>query len=660
MNIHKNTLIFTLIIMCFSNSSVFAQEVKILKLPVSDVIYVPQKDKLYASFHKLRDFGNSYLYTINPYTGVIEDKIQIGYQINKLAVTEDGKYLYLAEYGNVIYRYDLTTKKIDLTINLGFQASRPDSLITLELKVMPQKNNTIGVIRGFYSNSGYTEDIAIFENEKLVAVSERNQDFANFAFAKNSDYIYTSSGYKSMYMLQRKGSNLETIRLFSDMVGLDKRLKEDDEGYLYGEAGGLRIDVKNIFPFFEGHFKPRPEVPNGHSYTTQPHYQTEPNSNFMYTISYENLSQGSQSYLSKFMKNNYLVASKQALPLNPNFTYYRKFMRFGFSSFVVTTDVELVIIRDCTPSVSTPPTIEQGVGITLCRDSFLTISATPGYAHYFWTTGDTGRTIKIKYAVTNPSSFPVWVSVSQQEKACMSNYSKPIYVNTLWDVGKHNIVNDEYKKDITICQGDSVVLFSISSVQKGILWSNGATTEQLIVKKSEKFTARAVSITGCIGEPSDSVKVTVRPEPAPPRPPINLVGDSSICQGEQITFNTTTGYTTYEWENNATNSAQLKVSPFSQTKYRVRVTDNVGCKSGWSESKTINVSISPVKPFITVNDKSLAASSVAESYQWFLNDIPIAGATNQIHIAKATGKYTVQAYNRKCSSPISIAVSIVL
>lgn len=205
----------------FLTTSISAQDVKKLKLKTSDVVYVPQKDKVYATHHTLRDFGKCYLYCINPYTGVIEEKNQIGFQINKLAVSDDGLYLYIAEYGSRIYRYNLTTKRVDLTINLGIQTARPDSFITLQIKVMPQKNNTIAIVRGTYSGADYPEDIAIYEADRLVATSERNTEFGTIVFAKNTNYMYASTIFgKSFYVFQRNGAKLDIIKWYPDVIGL--------------------------------------------------------------------------------------------------------------------------------------------------------------------------------------------------------------------------------------------------------------------------------------------------------------------------------------------------------------------------------------------------------------------------------------------------------
>ncbi len=658
----KNVKYLTLFILFinFLQTSISAQDVKKIKLKTSDVVYVPQKDKVYATHHTLRDFGKCYLYCINPYTGVVEEKTQIGFQINKLAVSDDGVYLYIAEYGSRIYRYNLNTKRIDLTINLGIQTARPDSFITLQIRVMPLKNNTIAIVRGTYSGADYPEDVAIYEEDRLAATSERNTEFGTIAFSKNTNYMYCSTIYgKSFYVLQRNGVKLETIKWYPDVIGLGGILKADDDGYLYTQTGGLKIDVRNIIPVFEGHFRPRPVIPDGHPYVSPSQYQTEPNTNFTYTLSHEYLQTGSQAFLTKFTKDNYLTSSKKPLALDPDFTYFRNLIRFGVGNLFATTPDEVIIIRDCTPSVSTLPVITQGAKITLCRDSFITLSATSGYAHYFWTTGDTGQTIKIPYFGINPSPTSVSVSVSQQAKACMSNYSNPISINIEHSVAVPQIVNDEFNKDVTICQGDSVLLISLTSEQKGLIWSTGATSDQIVVKTSGKYAAKAISLAGCIGQSSDSVKVTVRPELAPPRPPLSIIGDSILCSGEQTTLKTTTGYTTYEWTNSGINNAQITVTPFGTTVYKVRVTDNVGCKSSWSVSKTISTTIVPSKPFITTNGRSLAINIVAERYQWFLNDTPINGATSPFYTVTVAGKYTVQAFNGRCSSLISNPVTVV-
>lgn len=66
----------------------------------------------------------------------------------------------------------------------------------------------------------------------------------------------------------------------------------------------------------------------------------------------------------------------------------------------------------------------------------------------------------------------------------------------------------------------------------------------------------------------------------------------------------------------------------------------------------------PDKPVITANNGTLT-SSAASSYQWYLGDSPIQGATGQSYKPTADGSYKVKVKNASgCESEFSQAVSL--
>lgn len=67
-------------------------------------------------------------------------------------------------------------------------------------------------------------------------------------------------------------------------------------------------------------------------------------------------------------------------------------------------------------------------------------------------------------------------------------------------------------------------------------------------------------------------------------------------------------------------------------------------------------SIPPAAPTITIAGNQLTSSSPVNN-QWYLNNIAIPGATNQIYIATSSGSYTVKVSVANCSSAASNAIS---
>ncbi|HTF29921.1 MAG TPA: T9SS type B sorting domain-containing protein, partial [Flavitalea sp.] len=99
--------------------------------------------------------------------------------------------------------------------------------------------------------------------------------------------------------------------------------------------------------------------------------------------------------------------------------------------------------------------------------------------------------------------------------------------------------------------------------------------------------------------------------------------------------------------------------------HTVTVKDAAGC----TKDTTVNIAasgtapagtISPatVDPVCTGTSQTLTASA-GTSFQWFLNDVAIAGATAQTHKATEAGRYTVTISNGTCSTKATNTVALI-
>lgn len=143
----------------------------------------------------------------------------------------------------------------------------------------------------------------------------------------------------------------------------------------------------------------------------------------------------------------------------------------------------------------------------------------------------------------------------------------------------------------------------------------------------------------------------------PAKPTISPSGNIALCQGESQILSAPSGFSAYEWSTSATTQS-INVS--SAGNYSVRVENNQGFYSPWSDPKNVVVNPSPSTPTVSVNGNTLTSSS-ASGYQWYFNSNIISGATQQTHIAQNSGDYHVVVSNSSnCtaeSNPVNITVT---
>ncbi len=133
----------------------------------------------------------------------------------------------------------------------------------------------------------------------------------------------------------------------------------------------------------------------------------------------------------------------------------------------------------------------------------------------------------------------------------------------------------------------------------------------------------------------------------PSKPIINPSGNIAICQGQSIQLSAPNGYASYQWSNN-TNTQNITVSTAGD--YSVRVRNNQGYISPWSEPKRVLVHQNPPIPTINITGNVLSSSSTSDN-QWYLNNSPIPGATQKNYLVEQNGDYHVVVTNaNNCSS----------
>ncbi|MDD4848509.1 MAG: T9SS type A sorting domain-containing protein, partial [Bacteroidales bacterium] len=285
--------------------------------------------------------------------------------------------------------------------------------------------------------------------------------------------------------------------------------------------------------------------------------------------------------------------------------------------------------NNATATVTVNPLPEVSItgSTTICYGSSTVLTATEGIS-YYWNNGAVTRSI----TVVEGGEYSVIVT---DANGCSNSATVTVIVNPLPEVA--------IEGETAICFGETTTLTATAAVS--YLWSNGATTQSIVVSEAGNYTVTVTDVNGCSNSATAVVIVN-------PLPTVTIAGITDICEGSTTTL-TATPSAAYLWSTGATTQS---ITVSESGIYSVVVTNNNGCSNSAEVTVTVHalpeVSISG-NTTICNNESTVLTSTPGSSYHWSN------GATTQSITVSNAGTYAVSVTNENgCIGNASVTVVV--
>jgi uncharacterized protein YjdB len=210
-----------------------------IALPAKDLIYDPLRKLIYASVPGSAGTAGNTITVIDPETGSVGPSVFIGSEPGKLAISNDGQYLYVALDGAAaVRRLILASMTPDIQFNLG-----SDLFFGLryaeDIEVLPGVPESVAVSRKYLNVSPRHAGVGIYDNG--VVRPTTTPDFSGSAVNINAIEFSTSAARLYGYNNETTGSEFRRMTVDSSGVSI-----LDATGLIQG-GGDIKFDNGLIY-----------------------------------------------------------------------------------------------------------------------------------------------------------------------------------------------------------------------------------------------------------------------------------------------------------------------------------------------------------------------------------------------------------------------------
>jgi hypothetical protein len=171
-------------------------DIRILSFATNDIIYDKSRQKIYASIPSTATSNPNSITVIDPVTGNIGPSLAVGTEPTKLAISDDGQFLYVGLNGEgAVRRVLLSSFTVDIKFSLGPAINGCGIFRTVDLKVLPGTPQSVAISRaGTLCFPDFT--VVIYDNglQRSNTTPEDRPPMTSITFPQSPSTLYGYDG----------------------------------------------------------------------------------------------------------------------------------------------------------------------------------------------------------------------------------------------------------------------------------------------------------------------------------------------------------------------------------------------------------------------------------------------------------------------------------
>ena len=213
--------------------------IQTFQLATSDLVYDPFGKRLYLSVPAGTVGEGNSIMTLDPVTGMIGSPLPVGNGPDKLALSGDGRYLYVGlDLDSAVRRVRLDTQTPDLQFSVG------NGLLVADMEVVPQNPAVVAVSRRHVAGgSPQHAGVAVYDGGTQRSQTTSVSVYANvIAYSDSPSTLYAFGNESSDFLFHTLQVNGSGVSVQSSTAGLISGFGVDMKyaaGRVYATSGAV-------------------------------------------------------------------------------------------------------------------------------------------------------------------------------------------------------------------------------------------------------------------------------------------------------------------------------------------------------------------------------------------------------------------------------------